>query len=65
MDALHERKGACIRENKLVLRLNKAIEIEIPPRALRWLNKRFAEKLDKKSVGFSKRNGELIVQSFT
>ncbi|WP_291998769.1 hypothetical protein [Caldivirga sp.] len=43
VDALHENKGAYIKDGKLVLRLNKTIEVEIPKRALEWLNIRLAE----------------------
>jgi hypothetical protein len=51
VDALHERKGAYIKDGKLVLRLSKKLELEIPERALKWLEKRLAEKPDKKYVG--------------
>jgi ribosomal protein S27AE len=62
VDALHERKGAYIKGNKLILRLNKRVELEIPKRALKWLEKRFAEKPDKKYVKVSERDNKLIVQ---
>jgi len=62
VDALHERKGAYIRGSKLILRLNKKLELEIPERALRWLEKRLAEKPDKKYVRVFERDGKLVVQ---
>jgi len=62
VDALHERKGAYIKGNKLMLRFNSKLELEIPERALKWLEKRFAEKPDKKYVRVFERNGELVVQ---
>ncbi len=62
VDALHERKGAYIRDGKLVLRLNRRVELEIPERALKWLEKRFAEKPDKKYVRVFERGGKLVVQ---
>lgn len=62
VDALHPNKGSFIQGNKLVLRLNKRVEIEIPERALEWLNKRLAEKPDKKTVRVFERNRKLIAQ---
>jgi putative transposase len=62
VDALHERKGAYIKDGKLVLRLRRKLELDIPERALKWLEKRFAEKPDKKYVRVFKRDGKLIVQ---
>ncbi|WP_054844600.1 hypothetical protein [Vulcanisaeta souniana] len=62
VDALHENKGAFIRDGKLVLRLNKKVEITIPPRALEWLNKRLAEKPDRKTVRVFERGGKLVAQ---
>ncbi len=62
VDALHERKGAFIKDGRLILRLNKKVEIEIPKRALEWLSKRLAEKPDEKSVRVFERNGKLVVQ---
>ena len=62
VDALHPNKGAFIQGDKLVLRLNKKVEIEIPKRALVWLNKRLAENPDKKTVRVFERDGKLIAQ---
>ena len=62
VDALHERKGAYIKRNKLILRLNTRLELEIPERALKWLEKRLAENPDKKYVRVFERNEYLIVQ---
>jgi len=62
VDALHERKGAYIKDGKLVLRLRKKLELEIPERALKWLEKRLAEKPDKKYVRVLERDNKLIVQ---
>jgi putative transposase len=62
IDALHERKGAYIKNNKLVLRLNRKIELDIPDRALRWLEKRLAEKPDKKYVRVFEKDNKLVVQ---
>lgn len=62
VDAIHERKGAYIKDGKLVLRLSKKLELEIPERALRWLEKRFAEKPDKKYVRVFERDNKLVVQ---
>ncbi|GAB6946059.1 hypothetical protein JCM16161A_01890 [Vulcanisaeta sp. JCM 16161] len=62
VDALHERKGAFIHDGKLVLRLNKKVEVPIPKRALDWLNKRFAENPDKKTVRVFERGGKLVAQ---
>jgi transposase len=62
VDALHERKGAYIRDGKLILRLNRRIELDIPERALRWLEKRLAEKPDKRYVRVFERDGKLAVQ---
>jgi len=62
VDALHERKGAYIKGDKLILRLNTRLELEAPERALKWLEKRLAENPDKKYVRVFERNGYLIVQ---
>jgi len=62
VDALHERKGAYIKDGKLVLRLNKKLELEIPEKALKWLEKRLAEKFVEKYVRVFERDGKLIVQ---
>jgi len=62
MDALHERKGAYIKGNRLILRLHKKLELKIPERALRWLEKRLAENPDKKYVRVFERDGQLVVQ---
>ena len=62
VDALHPKKGAFIDGNKLVLRLNNRVEIEIPRRALEWLNKRLAENPDRKTVKVFERDGKLVVQ---
>jgi hypothetical protein len=62
VDALHERKGAYIKDNKLVLRLNRRVELEIPERALKWLEKRLAEKPDKKYVRVIEKDNRLVVQ---
>jgi putative transposase len=62
VDALHERKGAYIKNNILVLRLNRKLELEIPERALKWLEKRLAEKPDKKYVRVFERDNKLVVQ---
>lgn len=62
VDALHERKGAYIRGNRLVLRLNRRLEFEIPERALRWLEKRLAERPDRKYVRVFEKYGKLVVQ---
>jgi hypothetical protein len=62
VDALHKTKGAYIKDNKLILRLNRRVELDIPERALKWLGKRFAEKPDKKYVMVFERDSKLIVQ---
>jgi len=62
VDALHERKGAYIKNNRLVLKLNRKLELDIPERALRWLEKRLAEKPDKKYVRVFEKDDRLIVQ---
>ena len=62
VDALHKKKGAYIKDNKLVLRLRKKLELDIPERALKWLEKRFAEKPDKKYVRVFERDNKLVVQ---
>jgi putative transposase len=62
VDALHERKGAYIKGGKLILRLNEKVELGIPERALEWLEKRFAEKPDKKYVRVFEKDGKLFVQ---
>ncbi len=62
VDALHERKGAYIKGDKLVLRLNTKLELEIPERALKWLEKRLAENPDRRYVRVFERDGYLIVQ---
>lgn len=59
---MHERKGAYIRDGKLILRLNRRIELDILERALRWLEKRLAEKPDKRYVRVFERSGKLAVQ---
>jgi len=62
VDALHKTKGAYIKGNKLILRLSKKLELDIPERALKWLEKRFAEKPDEKYVMVFERDSKLIVQ---
>ncbi len=62
VDALHERKGAYIKDGKLILRLNKTIELKIPEKALEWFNKRLAEKPDRKTVRVLERDGQLVIQ---
>jgi putative transposase len=62
VDALHERKGAYIKNNRLVLRLNRKLELDIPDRALKWLEKRLVEKPDKKYVRVFERDNKLVVQ---
>jgi putative transposase len=62
VDSLHERKGAYIKGGKLILRLNRRVELEIPERALKWLEKRLAEKPDKKHVRVFEKNNRLVVQ---
>ena len=62
VDALHPGKGAYIKDGRLVLRLSKVIELDIPPRALEWLNKRLAEDPDRKTVRVFERGGKLVVQ---
>jgi len=62
VDALHERKGAYIKDDKLVLRLGKRVKLEIPERALKWFEKRLAEKPDKKYVRVFEKNNKLVVQ---
>jgi putative transposase len=62
VDSLHERKGAYIKNNRLILRLNRKLELEIPERALKWLEKRLAEKPDKKYVRVFERDNKLVVQ---
>lgn len=62
VDALHPNKGAYINGDKLVLRLNKRVEISIPKRALEWLSKRLAENPDKKTVRVFERDGKLVAQ---
>ena len=59
---MHERKGAYIKGNKLILRLNTRLELEIPERALKWLEKRLTENPDKKYVRIFERDGHLVVQ---
>jgi hypothetical protein len=61
VDALHKTKGAYIKGNKLILRLSKKLELDIPERALKWLEKRFAEKPDKKYVMVFERDNKLVV----
>ena len=51
VDALHERKGAYIKGNKLILRLNTKLELEVPERALKWLEKRLAENPARSTLG--------------
>ena len=62
VDALHESKGGFIRDGKLILRLNKKVEIKIPERALEWLNKRLAENPDRKTIRVFERRGRLVAQ---
>ena len=62
VDALHERKGAYIRDGKLILRLNRRIELDIPERALRWLEERLVERPNKKYVRVFERDDKLVVQ---
>jgi len=62
VDALHEKKGAYIKDGKLVLRLNRRVELEIPERALKWLEKRLAERPDKKYVRVFERDDKLTMQ---
>jgi len=62
VDAIHERKGAYIRDGKLVLRLDKTREYPIPKRALRLLEKRLKESPDERYVRVLERNNELVVQ---
>ena len=62
VDALHERKGAYVRGDKLILRLNRKVELEIPERALKWLEKRLAEGPDKKYVRVFEKDNKLVVQ---
>jgi len=62
VDALHENKGAYIKDDKLVLRLNRKVELDIPERALKWLEKRLAEGPDKKFVRVLERGDRLVVQ---
>ncbi|WP_252901594.1 hypothetical protein [Vulcanisaeta sp. JCM 14467] len=38
------------------------VEVEIPKRALEWLNKRLAENPDRKTVRVFERDGRLVVQ---
>jgi putative transposase len=62
VDALHPRKGAFVQGNKLVLRLNKKVEIEIQKRAVEWLNKRLSENPDKKTVRVFERDNKMVAQ---
>ncbi len=62
VDSLHENKGAYIEDGRLILRLNRRLELEIHERALEWLEKRLAEKPDKKFVRVFERDGKLVVQ---
>ena len=62
VDALHENKGAFIKDNKLILRLNRRVELDIPGRALRWLEGRLAEGPDKKFVRVLGESDKLVVQ---
>jgi putative transposase len=62
IDALHENKGAYIKNGRLVLRLKRKVELGIPERALKWLEKRLAEKPNKKYVRVFERDDELVVQ---
>jgi len=63
IDALHEKKGAYIKDGKLILRLGRRVELKVPERALGWLAKRLAEAPDaKKHVRVFERNGKLVVQ---
>jgi hypothetical protein len=47
-DALHENKGAYIKGGMLLLRLNRGLEA--PEGALKWFERKIAEKPDKKYV---------------
>ena len=62
VDALHPRKGAFVQGSKLVLRVNKKVEIEMPKRAVEWLNKRLSENPDKKTVRVFERDNKLVAQ---
>ena len=62
VDALHPNKGAFVHGNKLVLRLNKKVEIEMPKRAVEWLNKRLSENPDKKTIRVFERDNKLVAQ---
>jgi len=62
VDAVHERKGAYIKNGKLVLRLDRTREYPIPSRALRWLGKRLNEFPDSKYVRVFEKDNMLVVQ---
>jgi hypothetical protein len=62
VDALRENKGAYIRNNRIILRLNRKLELDIPESALNWLEKRLAERPDRRYVRVFERNGKLVVQ---
>jgi len=59
---LRENKGAYIKGGRLVLRLHRKLELEIPERALKRIEKRLAEKPDKKYVRVFERDSKLVVQ---
>jgi len=62
VDAIHEMKGAYIKDGKLVLRLDRTRKYPIPERAWRWLEKRLKESPDSKYVRVFERDGMLVVQ---
>jgi DNA-directed RNA polymerase subunit RPC12/RpoP len=62
IDALHERKEAYVKDGKLILRLNRRVELNIPEKVLRWFEKRLAERPDKKYVRVFERDNKLVVQ---
>lgn len=62
VDAIHEKKGAHIKDGKLVLRLDRTREYPIPEGAWRWLEKRLKESPDSKFVRVFERDGMLVVQ---
>lgn len=62
VDALHYKKGGYLKDGKLVLRLNKVVEIDVSDRAWEWLSKRLAEGPDRKTVRVFERGGKLVAQ---
>ena len=62
IDALHENKGAYVKDGKLILRLNRRVELNIPEKALKWFEKRLAERPDKKYVRVFEKDNKLVVQ---